>query len=256
MAKVLSLKAVARPRSGKGAARSVRREGLVPGIVYGDGKEAELVALNRRELAAHVNTGRFTATLVDLDVGGATVRVIPREVQFEPVRDALMHVDFLRLGKDAQVRVEIPVHFKGHESSPGLKAGGVLNIVRHEIECFCPADDIPDEFLIDLTGLHIGQSIHISSIKMPEGVKSAISERDFTIATIATAAVLTAEEEAGVAPTAEEVPAIAQKEPEDAAAAPGAAPGAAPPAKEAAKEAKAAPAAPPSKKEQGSEKKK
>ncbi len=185
MAKVLSLKAVARARSGKGAARSVRREGLVPGVVYGDGKEAELVALNRRELAGHVNTGRFTATLVDLDVGGTTVRVIPREVQFEPVRDALMHVDFLRLGKDARVRVEIAVHFKGHEASPGLKAGGVLNIVRHEIECFCPADNIPDEILIDLTGLHIGQSIHISSIKMPEGVKSAIAERDFTIATIA-----------------------------------------------------------------------
>ena len=128
------------------------------------------------------------------------MRVIPRDVQFEPVRDSIVHVDFLRLGKDARVRVEIPVHFRNHEASPGLKAGGVLNIVRHQIECFCPADNIPDEIMIDLTGLHIGQSIHISSVKMPEGVTPAIAERDFTVATIATAAVLTAEEEAGVAP--------------------------------------------------------
>ncbi|MDP9137685.1 MAG: 50S ribosomal protein L25/general stress protein Ctc [Pseudomonadota bacterium] len=259
MAKVVSLKAAARARSGKGAARAVRREGLVPAVVYGDRKEPELVALNRRDLTGHVGTGRFTATLVDLDVGGKTVRVIPREVQFEPVRDAIMHVDFLRLGKDARVRVEIPVHFQNHEASPGLKAGGVLNIVRHEIECFCPADNIPDEILIDLTGLHIGQPIHISSVKMPEGVKPAIAERDFTVATIATAAVLTAEEEAGVAPGAAEVPAIAQKEGEDAAApgAPGAAPGAPPAAgaKEGAKDAKPAVPAQPSKKEPGDKKK-
>jgi large subunit ribosomal protein L25 len=264
MAKVVSLKAAARARSGKGAARAIRREGLVPGVVYGDRKEPELVALNRRDLTGHVGTGRFTATLVDLDVGGEIVRVIPREVQFEPVRDSIMHVDFLRLGKDARVRVEIPVHFRNHEASPGLKAGGVLNIVRHEIECFCPADNIPDEILIDLTGLHIGQSIHISSVRMPEGVKPAIAERDFTVATIATAAVLTAEEEAGVAPSAAEVPAIDQQDVEGAAApsapgAPGAAPGAAPAAgaKEGAKDAKAAaPApAPPSRKEPREKKK-
>jgi large subunit ribosomal protein L25 len=261
MAKVVSLKAAERTRSGKGAARAVRREGLVPGVIYGDRKEPELVALNSRELTGHVGTGRFTATLVDLDVGGKTIRVIPREVQFEPVRDSIMHVDFLRLGKDARVRVEIPVHFRNQEASPGLKAGGVLNIVRHEIECFCPADNIPDEILIDLTGLHIGQSVHISSVKLPEGVKVAIAERDFTVATVATAAVLTAEEEAGVAPTAAEVPAIAQKEVEGEAAsgtaaapAPGAAPAAA--AKEGGKEAKSAAPPPPPKKESGADKKK
>jgi large subunit ribosomal protein L25 len=259
MAKVVSLKAAARARSGKGAARAIRRAGQVPGVVYGDSKEPELVALNRRDLMTHVGTGRFTATLVDLEVGDATVRVIPRDVQFEPVRDTIMHVDFLRLGRDARVRVEIPVHFRNHEASPGLKAGGVLNIVRHEIECFCPADNIPDEIMIDLTGLHIGQSIHISSVKMPEGVEVAIAERDFTVATVATAAVLTAEEEAGVAPTAAEVPAIAQKEAEAAApGAPGAAPGVAPAggAKEGTKETKAAAPAPaPSKKETGDKKK-
>jgi large subunit ribosomal protein L25 len=259
MAKVVSLKAVSRARSGKGAARAVRRRGQVPGIVYGDNKEPELVALNRRELMGHVGTGRFTATLVDLEVGDATVRVIPRDVQFEPVRDTVMHVDFLRLGKDARVRVEIPVHFRNHEASPGLKAGGVLNIVRHEIECFCPADKIPDEILIDLTGLHIGQSIHISSVKMPEGVEVAIAERDFTVATVATAAVLTAEEEAGVAPAAAEVPATAQKEAEEAAtAAPGAAQGVASigAAKEGTKEAKTATPVPPPKKETAGDKKK
>lgn len=257
MANAVSLKATARDRAGKGAARAVRRQGLVPGVIYGDQKEPELVALVYKELLPHVNKGRFTATLVDLDVGGNTVRVIPRDIQFEPVRDFIIHVDFLRLGKDARIRVEVPVHFKNHEASPGLKAGGVLNIVRHEIEVFCPADRIPEEFMIDLTGLQIGQSIHISQLKLPDDVKSAITERDFTIATIATAAVITAEEEAETAaPAAAEVPAIAQKAPAEGAP-PAAAPGgkeaaAKEPAKDAAKGAPAAPA----KKEAGGEKKK
>ena len=258
MANAVTLKATARERAGKGAARAVRRQGLVPGVIYGDKKEPELVALTYKDLIAHINTGRFTATLVDLDVGGKTVRVIPRDIQFEPVRDFIIHVDFLRLGKDARIRVEVPVHFKNHEASPGLKAGGVLNIVRHEIEVFCPADRIPQEFVIDLTGLQIGQSIHISQVKLPVDVKSAIAERDFTIATIATAAAITAEEEAETAaPSAAEVPATAQKAPAEGAPAAAGAVGKEAPTKEPAKEpAKgAAPAAAP-KKDAGGEKKK
>ncbi|HEY7764867.1 MAG TPA: 50S ribosomal protein L25/general stress protein Ctc [Aestuariivirgaceae bacterium] len=241
MAKAVTLKAELRDASGKGAARSVRRRGLVPGVVYGDKKEPQLLSLRYGDLLPHVNTGRFTATLVDLELGGKTVRVIPRDVQFEPVRDFIVHVDFLRLGKDARIRVEVPVHFRNHEASPGLKAGGVLNIVRHEIEFFCPADSIPEEVVVDLTGLHIGQSVHASQVKLPEGAQPTITERDFTIATIAAAAAIPVEEEAEAAPAAAEVPAIAQKAPgeDEAAAAAG-------------KEAQPAPA----KKEGGSEKKK
>ena len=213
MAKAVSLKAEARGRAGKGAARSVRRQGLVPAVVYGDKKEPKLVSLRYGDLLPHVSTGRFTATLVDLDVDGETLRVIPRDVQFEPVRDFIVHVDFLRLGKDARIRVEVPVHFRNHEASPGLKAGGVLNIVRHEIEFFCPADNIPEEVVVDLTGLHIGQSVHVSQVKLPEGAQPTITERDFTIATIAAAAAIPVEEEVEAAPPPTEVPAIAQKAP-------------------------------------------
>ena len=214
MAKAVSLKAEARDGAGKGAARSVRRQGLVPAVVYGDKKEPKLVSLRYGDLLPHVNTGRFTATLVDLDVDGETMRVIPRDVQFEPVRDFIIHVDFLRLGKDARIRVEVPVHFRNHEASPGLKAGGVLNIVRHEIEFFCPADDIPEEIVVDLTGLHIGQSVHVSQVKLPAGAQPTISDRDFTIATIAAAAAVPVEEEVvEEAPSPAEVPAIAQKAP-------------------------------------------
>jgi large subunit ribosomal protein L25 len=222
MAKAVSLKAEARDRAGKGATRSVRRQGLVPAVIYGDKKEPKLVSLRYGDLLPHVNTGRFTATLVDLDVEGETMRVIPRDVQFEPVRDFIIHVDFLRLGKDARIRVEVPVHFRNHEASPGLKAGGVLNIVRHEIEFFCPADDIPQEVVVDLTGLHIGQSVHVSEVKLPAGAKPTIADRDFTIATIAAAAVVPVEEEVEAAPAPTEVPAIAQKAPAEgeAAAAP------------------------------------
>jgi large subunit ribosomal protein L25 len=170
------------------------------------------------------------------------VRAIPRDVQFEPVRDFISHVDFLRLGKGARIHVEVPVHFKNHVDSPGIKKGGVLNIVRHEIDLYCPADFIPDEILIDLAGLEIGDSIHIDAVKLPENVTPAVREKDFTIATIAAPAGLKeAEEEAaaaaaaaGEAPAAE-VPATGQK-------APPTAPGAAPAAGKDAKAA-AAPAA-------------
>jgi large subunit ribosomal protein L25 len=232
MAKAVQLKAEARDGSGKGAARAMRRQGLVPAVVYGDKQEPRTISLRYGDLVPHVKTGRFTATLVDLVLGSETVRVIPRDIQFEPVRDFIIHVDFLRLGKDARIRVEVPVHFRNHEASPGLKAGGVLNIVRHEIEFFCPADSIPEEIIVDLTGLHIGQSVHVSQVQLPEGAQPTIADRDFTIATIASAAAAPVEEEVEAeAPAAAEVPAIAQKAPAE---------GAAPPV--AGKEAGAAPA--------------
>jgi large subunit ribosomal protein L25 len=242
MSKIIKLKATARGRAGKGAARAVRREGRVPGVVYGDKKEPQNISFAYNELQQHVTTGRFMSTLVDLEVDGAVVRAIPRDMQFEPVRDFISHVDFLRLGKGARIHVEVPVHFKNHMESPGIKKGGVLNIVRHEIDLYCPADFIPDEILIDLTGLEIGDSVHIDAVKLPENVTPAIREKDFTIATIAAPAGLKEEEEAAAAAAAAaetpaaEVPAIAQK-------APPAAPGAAPAAGKDAKAPAAAPAA-------------
>src|SRR5205085_902429 len=225
-------------------------------------KEPQTISFAYRDLQPHVNTGRFLATLVDLDVDGNVVRAIPRDVQFESVRDFITHVDFLRLGPGARIHVEVPVHFRNQEQSPGIKKGGVLNIVRHEIDLFCPADFIPEEILIDLTGLELGDSIHISAVKLPENVTPAVRERDFTIATIAAPAGLKEEEEAAAAaaaaeaaPAAGEVTATAQKAP--AAGAPGAAPGAAAPAgKEAKAAAPAAKAAAPPAKEAKGEKKK
>lgn len=242
MSKIIKLKATARGGAGKGAARAVRREGRIPGVVYGDKKEPQNISFAYNELQPHVSTGRFMSTLVDLEVDGTVVRAIPRDIQFEPVRDFISHVDFLRLGKGARIHVEVPVHFKNHLDSPGIKKGGVLNIVRHEIDLYCPADFIPDEILIDLTGLEIGQSIHISAVKLPENVTPAIRERDFTIATIAAPAGLKEEEAAAAETPAAEVPATAQKAPP---AAPGAAPAAGKDAKAGAAPAgKAAAAAP------------
>jgi large subunit ribosomal protein L25 len=257
MSKIIKLKATARGRAGKGAARAVRREGLIPGVVYGDKKEPQNISFAYNELQPHVNTGRFMSTLVDLEVDGTVVRAIPRDIQFEPVRDFISHVDFLRLGKNARIHVEVPVHFKNHADSPGIKKGGVLNIVRHEIDLYCPADFIPDEILIDLTGLEIGASIHASAVKLPENVTHAIREKDFTIATVAAPAGLKEEEEAAAAAAAEtpaaEVPATAQKAPP---AAPGTAPAAGKDAKAAAAPAAAAKGAAPAPAAKAGDKKK
>lgn len=215
MSKIVQLKATQRGRAGKGASRAVRREGLVPGVVYGDKQGAQMVSLNYRELEPHIQTGRFLSTLVDLEVEGKTIRAIPRDVQFEPVRDFIVHVDFLRLGKASRIAVDIPVHFKGHEASPGIKAGGSLNIVSHTLNLYCSAEFIPDDIVVDIAGMQIGQSIHMSDIKLPEGV-TAVSRDDLTLCTIAAQAKEEVVEEVAVAV---DVPATAQKLPEGAAAA-------------------------------------
>src|SRR5262245_58040841 len=182
---VSEIKAEPRARSGTGGARAIRRQDKVPGVVYGDGREPETIALNGRELNVIIARGKFLSTVFDLDVGGKKARVIPREVQLDPVKDWPIHVDFQRIGPGARIRVNVPARFVNEGLSPGLKRGGVLNIVRHEIEVTCPADAIPDYFEFNLEGLEIGRSVHISAIKMPEGVKPTILNRDFTVATIA-----------------------------------------------------------------------
>ncbi|MFO0991708.1 MAG: 50S ribosomal protein L25/general stress protein Ctc [Hyphomicrobiales bacterium] len=234
MSKIVNLKATARGQGGKGASRAVRREGRVPAVVYGDKKEPQMVSLAYNELQPHVQSGRFLSTLIDLEIEGATVRAIPRDIQFEPVRDFITHVDFLRLGKNARIAVAIPVHFKNQEICPGIKKGGVLNIVSHELELYCPADFIPDDIVIDLANLEMNKSVHIGDVQLPANVTPVSRDRDLTIATITAPGGVQEGEVAvaaeGAAPA--EVPATAQKAP---AAAPGAAPGA--------KDAKAAPAA-------------
>ena len=212
MADVIEIKASARPRSGKGAARAARREGKVPGVIYGSKAEPIGIAVDYNDLWKTVQRGRFLATIFDINVDGKKTRVIPRDLQLDPVKDIPVHVDFQRVTADSRIRVKVPARFINDAASPGIKRGGVLNIVRREIEVFCPPDRIPDVFEFDLTGLEIGRSIHISAIKLPEGVRPTITDRDFTVATIAGAL---AKEEETPAPGAA------------AAAAPGAAPAAA-----------------------------
>src|SRR5690349_20472158 len=184
MAETTELKAWARQCSGKGGARATRREGRIPGILYGDKKEPESISVDYRAISQQLLTGHFQSTIFTLYVEGTKTRVIPRSVQLDPVRDFPIHVDFLRVSKDAFVTVDVPVRFLNEAASPGLKRGGVLNIVRHEIPVRCPADAIPDHFDVDLTGLEIGNSIHISAINLPPNVRPTVTERDFTVATI------------------------------------------------------------------------
>ena len=191
MAQTNEIKASARPRGGKGAARSVRREGRVPAVIYGgDEKTAETVAIDHNELYKLIKRGRFLSTVFDIDVGGKKSRAIPREVQLDPVKDLPVHVDFQRIGSDNRVRIGVPMRFINEAASPGLKRGGVLNIVRREVEVWAPADKIPEYFEANLEGLEIGRSVHISAVNLPEGVRPTITDRDFTIATIAGAAAM------------------------------------------------------------------
>ncbi|HMM14557.1 MAG TPA: 50S ribosomal protein L25/general stress protein Ctc [Parvibaculum sp.] len=214
MAEKLTLKAEARPKGSKGAVRSLRLAGRVPAVIYGDKKAPELISVSYKDLNALYQTGTLTSQLLEIDVDGRKERVIPRDVQREPVRDFLIHVDFLRLAKNAIITVDVPVQFINHEASPGLKAGGVLNVVRHEIELASPAEAIPEFITVDLTGYEMGSSIHISSVQLPEGVKPTITDRDFTVATIAApAAVVSAEQAAPAEAAAAAAPAAGAKAP-------------------------------------------
>ncbi len=190
------LKAEARERVGKGSARELRRNGLIPAVIYGDKQAPISITLNTNEVTKRIHAGGFMTTIATIDVAGKKIKVLPKDYQLDPVRDFTMHVDFLRVSGNTQVTVEIPVHFVNDEKSPGLKAGGVLNIVRHEVEVHCPADAIPEAFTIDLSGHKIGDSIHISHVVLPKGVTPVIADRDFTIATIVAPAAGVKDEEA------------------------------------------------------------
>ena len=208
MSDALTLPAETRERAGKGASRELRRNGRVPAVIYGGKEEPTPIHVEAKELARQLGTGHFMNSIVMIDVGGKAVRTIPKDVAMHPVSDRPVHVDFLRLSKDSKIQVAVPVIFINEEASPGLKKGGVLNVVRHELELVCESDKIPDDIQIDVTGLAVGDSIHISSVNLPDGSVSAITDRDFTIATIVAPSAMksdAAEGEEGEAAAATEV---------------------------------------------------
>jgi large subunit ribosomal protein L25 len=226
MAVTRTLMATARAESGKGAARHIRGQGRIPGVVYGGGDAPKLISLDYREVNKLIYAGHFLTTIFELEVEGAKQRVIPRDYQLDSVKDQPLHVDFLRLKPGASLRVEVPVHFINQDVCPGIKRGGSLNVVRHAIAMRVPADAIPDAVVVDLAALQINDSVHITEVSLPEGCKPTQRERDFTIATISPPLVAV-EEAAAAAPaaaTSAEAPAAAETP-----AAPASAPAKAPP---------------------------
>ena len=200
MAEVETVPASPRESAGKGSARQDRRDGLVPAVIYGNKEEPIMLTLEQRVLRKELTNPQFYIQLVDIEIDGTKHRVLPRDVQFHPVSDAPMHVDFLRFDPNRKITAAVPVAFEGESESPGLKGGGVLNVVRYEVEVICTADNIPPELILYLAGLEVGDSLHASSVKLPDGVEFFISDRDFTIATIAAPTVIveeTTEDEEG-----------------------------------------------------------
>ena len=184
MSDQLTLSAETRDRAGKGASRELRRQNRVPAVIYGNKQEPELIHVEEKALIKLLMTGHFSNSVVEIELGGKKQITIPKDVAFNPVSDRPTHVDFLRIVKGAKVDIEVPVAFINEDASPGLKRGGVLNIVRHELDLICENDKIPDDIQIDVAGFDIGDSIHISHVKLPKGSESKITDRDFTIATI------------------------------------------------------------------------
>jgi large subunit ribosomal protein L25 len=190
MAVVETVPASPRDGVGKGSARQARRDGQVPAVIYGNKEEPVLLTLERRVLVKELDNPQFFIQLVDVEIDGTKHRVLPRDVQFHPVSDIPMHVDFLRFDPKRKITANVPVVFEGEEDSPGLKSGGVLNVVRYEVEVLCTADNIPPELVLQLAGLDVGDSMHASAVTLPEGVEFVITDRDFTIATIAAPTVI------------------------------------------------------------------
>jgi large subunit ribosomal protein L25 len=186
----LTLSAETRDRAGKGASRAMRREGRVPAVIYGEKQEPVMIHVEEKALVKMLSTGHFMNSVVMIDAGNGTTRTLPKDVQFHPVSDRPIHVDFLRIGEHSTIHVNVPVVFTNEEASPGIKRGGTLNVVRHELELVCDAAEIPDQIEISLAGLDLGATIHISSVTLPRGVTSAIDDRDYTIASIATPSAL------------------------------------------------------------------
>ena len=212
MSEQLTLSAETRERAGKGASRYLRREGRVPAVVYGNNEEPLSIHVEEKALMKALSSGHFMNSVVMIEAGTAPVRTLPKDVQFHPVTDRPLHVDFLRISEHSKVQVAVPIRFVDDEESKGLKRGGVLNQVRHELELICDAAEIPEEIEVSLAGLDIGDSLHISAVTLPKGTESAITDRDFTIATIVPSSGMTESvaEETG-APVSADVPLVGEE---------------------------------------------
>ncbi len=196
MAEQNTISGVVRDRVGKGSARALRREGRLPAVIYGAKQDPLSISLDPRDVSRGLGGGNFFSTVFEIDVGGSeSERVLPRDVQYHPVTDRPLHVDFLRVSGDTRINVEVPVAFFNEELSPGLKRGGVLNVIRHTIEVVCAVSIIPDRLEIDLTDMDIGESVHFAAITLPDGVDPAITDRDFTVATISAPTIMEEPEE-------------------------------------------------------------
>ena len=180
-----SIEATARNTNTKGQVRALRQKGEVPGIIYGGTEENQTISLSTKKVKTLIDQENFLSNIISLKIDGKSMDVLPRDVAFDPISDDPIHIDFLRIVKGAKIILEIPVKFINNETCPGLKRGGVLNIVRRKVELKCPTENIPTELVVDLEGLEIGASIKISSINLPENVKQTIQGRDFVIATVA-----------------------------------------------------------------------
>jgi large subunit ribosomal protein L25 len=223
MSEQLTLSAETRERAGKGASRAMRRQGRVPAVIYGQKQDPLPMHVEEKALMRMLHGGHFMNSVVMIDLGGEATRTLPKDVQFHPVTDRPLHVDFLRISEHAKVTVAVPIRFVGEEESRGLKRGGVLNAVRHELDLVCDAAEIPEEIEINLAGLDIGDSLHISAVTLPPGTESAITDRDFTIATIvapsgvkAEAAEAAAAAEGEGEPAPDEVPLVSEEQAGDA----------------------------------------
>jgi len=194
MSEALTLSAEARDRAGKGASRALRREGRVPAVIYGNNEDPQIVHVEEKLLNKLLGTGHFFNSVVMVEVGGKQVRTLPKDVAFHPVTERPLHADFLRVSEHASVHVNVPVVVANEELSPGIKRGGVLNVVQHELELICDAAEIPDDVTIDLSGYDVGATIHLKDITLPQGAKSAIEDPDLTIATIIASTALKSQE--------------------------------------------------------------
>jgi large subunit ribosomal protein L25 len=213
MSDSLALKADARPKAGKGASRAARRAGQVPCVIYGAKQAPDTIQVSENDVRKLINTGHFTTAIIEIDVAGKKQKALMRDIQLHPVNERPVHIDFLRVDANTKVYVKVPVHFKDQVDSPGIKRGGVLNIVHHEIELECPAGSIPDEVLISLKGLDVGATIHLADIVLPAGIKPHVREKDFTVATIIAPSSLVSSDAAAetAAPAAEAAKPAAKK---------------------------------------------
>jgi large subunit ribosomal protein L25 len=200
MSAVKQIRAVARDRAGKGAARAVRRQGQVPAVIYGGGQPAEPIALDFHEAKRLIFAGHFLTTIFEIDVDGRRTRAIPRDYQLDPVRDFPLHVDFLRLAEGQTIKVVVPVHVVGQDRSPGLKRGGTLQVVEHTVELLVPTDAIPDYIEASVADLDIGSSVHLADVSLPAGVRPTTQENVTLVTVVAPSGM---REETAAAPAAE-----------------------------------------------------